>query len=769
MASVILACPSMADQQPKSHQPESRVRQLAPAPPTKTLSTVRTIPSGPVTAPPPVTPETTEKNTPATLNTPASILSASNAPAQTPAQMPVQSPAQTPAMSNKPQNETEAEPKLVHIATPADKKPDDTPALVPLRVLSQNVKQDIKPINRSDSGNPLHQNLKASSPEEGLSVPFIETPRIASLPAYSAVESRRMPRIDSDETAADSTSNTPSGLAGISLETPPQVGAMLARRDVPLDTRRDTPREVRPDESVSMASEVRRRGTPLPVRDIDVLRSPAKAIGQTNSPSGDSTTLHASSSRTGGHRSSDSASSSSATSRRDQVNPPYEVVIQNDQRFVSANAPDVLQFSIVERSKPSASLPSLAAGNRPASQNQAIDRELSPDSGHSVVRLPQVASNVPAGAREDVSIIANAPEMAVSNPAISHPLHTLSDFPLHGVNEIANTEIALPESASLPRRISESANSFLVGANSRAANSRAADSVADRPIAAGSITAGSIADGSIAAGSIADGPTPDGQMTELPLIASRSPVFSEVVRGPAQSPPIPGLSDDSRPSATHPPRTPTPPVIAHSPIARPSNAQPPATGLGQSLPAPSAPPAIADTAIADHSAFAHSAFADRPARAMPIVLPAVNPIDAFVMSESRPVSPEGDRPAPLPRNPNPPAESPVAPFIAPGLPQEPVRVADARSGFEPSVDTVSPFESVPFASIPSDMPSSIIPHEQIPSVRNVYDVHKPLVPRVPVIREERAGFASSRQAESPESPSAEPSMGFARSKPDHAQ
>ena|GEM_PF-4639207 len=314
--------------------------------------------------------------------------------------------------------------QLVKIAAVPKTEDNATPA--PLRVLSSTA----KPVQRVDAGNPLHRMPHGG----GLIDPIADVPSIAALPSYSAVASSPMPRIDQPQVPVPP-NNTPPN-------TPSQNTYSI---EIIANPKPQPP-------------EVARRSTPLPVQDIDVLRSPSHVVTRQGQPMAKNTSSASQPNASIAIYDREQFAASHRPQRSAAATPPSAIpmdntiAFQSDRRFVSTTSPDVLQFGVIEKNPP-----------------VVVAEQTDPFSGHlphhMPHHLPQMASQIPAEPRAElIGFTTLAPEIAFTG---AFPMMT--EFPMF--NEARNGEPQSPmQIAAVPE------DSFPI-ANNVAAN----DDVASRP------------------------------------------------------------------------------------------------------------------------------------------------------------------------------------------------------------------------------------------------------------------------------------------------
>jgi Flp pilus assembly protein TadD len=205
----------------------------------------------------------------------------------------------------------------------------------------------------SDVGNPLRSTLLGS----GMLDVATDVSAIASLPSYSAVGTKKIPRIDQNNVQGGSPNETESPQLA-------QPNGMIA-----LETAREAKK-----------TEVAQMQRPLPVRDANVQQSPSTAVVRRELPMIQSPV---SASDIEGRTIAHSPSSASVPATSDSE---YAKIIANDRRFTSTNAPEVLKFSGSVVNQSPTEKPPLEVAVKPLIQND------SRQGARPVVRLPQIAT-----------------------------------------------------------------------------------------------------------------------------------------------------------------------------------------------------------------------------------------------------------------------------------------------------------------------------------------------------------------------------------------
>ena len=273
-----------------------------------------------------------------------------------------------------------------------------------------------RPAERTDmvkTNNPLRQ---IPLDDSGLIDPVSEVSVIAALPSYTALGNKRIPRID-QTSSPERSKNVPI------VAEPPSSSGFVA-----LET-------VKPVETVESPIEVARAPRALPVRDVSVLQPPSADF-----PHGESRGSQSVSAIPAPAAASDTHHIAQLFAERSETVtaiPEYVKITRNERHFSSANAPEVLQFSLASRDVPPAvpSDKSVEIAARPPRQDDA------PLVARSVVALPLVADG-DSGLPPMERIVSTVPPPAPAVAVIDDPFLTANKSPVP--TEVRTFEVPVP-------------------------------------------------------------------------------------------------------------------------------------------------------------------------------------------------------------------------------------------------------------------------------------------------------------------------------------
>ena len=303
--------------------------------------------------------------------------------------------------------------QLLRIVSPAK---TETRSPLPQRSPSPNVSPiqvlpgGVKPYERTSAVNPLRQTLHG---ESGLIDPAADVSTIAALPSYSAMESKKMPRIDQSPVP---THPEPAS-EGTEIRQLEQSNGIIAF---------ETAVPSAPKAAFVSSSK------PLPVRDVDVLQSPSAVVARRES-SGVRVISPVPIAKGNTSQPTHLTNISSMPSGSATLEPESVRIIQGEHGFASANTPNILAFDLINKNQ-SAEKSTEIASVQPFEQNTSL---------RSIVRLPETPE---ADSPKTIAHITvpTAPAAAVADP-----------FPV--LAEIKRDESSVPATAS-PSLFSQAKN-----------------------------------------------------------------------------------------------------------------------------------------------------------------------------------------------------------------------------------------------------------------------------------------------------------------------
>ena len=277
----------------------------------------------------------------------------------------------------------------------------------PIQVLPSGVKT----YERTSAVNPLRQSSPSGA---GLIDPIAEVPTVAALPSYSAVESKKMLRIDQNTIPAntESISNEPV------QKTPEQSNGMIAFETT-------TPSSAPKAEFVPSSKQ-------LPVRDVDVLQSPS-AVAARRESSGVRVISQAPIAKGTTSQPAHTTSVHSMQSGPVTLEPESVKIIQGERGFTPTSIPNVLAFDLASKNQPTDKTSEIASV-QPLEQNTSL---------RSIVRLPET---------QEADYPKTIARIAVPTVPVAAPV---DPFPV--LAEIRRDE---PKSASTPAPVATSPSLF---------------------------------------------------------------------------------------------------------------------------------------------------------------------------------------------------------------------------------------------------------------------------------------------------------------------